>query len=255
MSSNKQSFNKENLDMYLKEVAKEFRKINGKKMRAEIILIGGASILANYGFREMTTDMDAIIRAASAMHEAINRVGDKYNLPNGWLNSDFVKTDSYSSKLIEVSKHYRTFSNIVDIRTVSGEYLIAMKLISARKYKNDLSDVIGILKEHKISGDPITYERIDKALNELYGGWDKISDDTKMFIEEVTNNDIDYDEYFTEKKKEEFEAKETLIDFEGNYPGVLKRDNLDDILKIIKIKKDEQEKNIILRSSNDDRDR
>ena len=33
-------------------------------MSAEIILIGGASILINYGFREMTYDMDAIIKSS-----------------------------------------------------------------------------------------------------------------------------------------------------------------------------------------------
>ena len=38
-------FTKENLDSYLKELAKEFRKKNGTRMPAEIILIGGASIL------------------------------------------------------------------------------------------------------------------------------------------------------------------------------------------------------------------
>ena len=36
---------KENLDNYLKELAKEFRKKNGDRIPAEIILIGGASIL------------------------------------------------------------------------------------------------------------------------------------------------------------------------------------------------------------------
>ena len=44
-------FTKENLDQYLKELAKEFRKRNGKSMPAEIILIGGASVVINYGFR------------------------------------------------------------------------------------------------------------------------------------------------------------------------------------------------------------
>ena len=57
-------FTRENLDRYLKELAKEFRKCNGKSMPAEIILIGGASVVINYGFREMTYDMDAIINAA-----------------------------------------------------------------------------------------------------------------------------------------------------------------------------------------------
>ena len=47
------SFTKENLDSYLKELAKEYRKLNGKTMPAEIILIGGPSVLANYGFRNI----------------------------------------------------------------------------------------------------------------------------------------------------------------------------------------------------------
>ena len=80
--SNK-AFNRDNLDSYLRELAKEFRKINGKKMPAEIILVGGASVLINYGFRDMTNDMDAIIQASSSMKEAINRVADRMNLPNG----------------------------------------------------------------------------------------------------------------------------------------------------------------------------
>ena len=79
-------FTKENLDYYLKELAKEFRKRNGKNTPAEIVLVGGAAILANYGFREMTYDIDAVITASSAMKEAVNTVGDRLGLPNGWLN-------------------------------------------------------------------------------------------------------------------------------------------------------------------------
>ena len=85
-------FTRDNLDSCLKELAKEFRKINGSRIPAEIILIGGASVLINYGFREMTYDMDAIIQASSSMKDAINHVGDRLGLPNGWLNTDFMKT-------------------------------------------------------------------------------------------------------------------------------------------------------------------
>ena len=63
---NEAIFTKENLDGYLKELAKAFRKRNGTSMPAEIILVGGAAILVNYGFRAMTTDIDAIIHAASS---------------------------------------------------------------------------------------------------------------------------------------------------------------------------------------------
>lgn len=76
-------FTRDNLDFYLKELSKEFRKLNGSRMPAEIILIGGASVLLNYGFREMTYDMDAIIQASSSMKDAIQRVGDRMGLPYG----------------------------------------------------------------------------------------------------------------------------------------------------------------------------
>ena len=84
MSSEKQfEFTKENIDLYLKEVAKEYRKQAGKKMPAELVLIGGASVLINYGFRNMTTDIDALIQADSNKKEAINHIDDNYRIQNG----------------------------------------------------------------------------------------------------------------------------------------------------------------------------
>lgn len=47
-------FTKENVDGYLKELAKEYRKMIGSYVPAELILIGGAAVLINYGFREMS---------------------------------------------------------------------------------------------------------------------------------------------------------------------------------------------------------
>ncbi|MCM1040768.1 MAG: DUF6036 family nucleotidyltransferase, partial [Ruminococcus sp.] len=72
LSDSAKGFTKDDIDFYLKKIGKEFRKLNGSKMPAEIILIGGAAILANYGFRDNTYDFDAIIKASSAMKEAIN---------------------------------------------------------------------------------------------------------------------------------------------------------------------------------------
>ena len=126
MSADK-PFTRENLDSYLMELAKEFRKKNGSRMPAEIILMGGASILINYGFREMTYDMDAIIKSSGAMRDAINTVGDRLGLPIGWLNTDFVHTNSYTPRLAEHSKYYKSFANILQIRTVSVEYSLLIK--------------------------------------------------------------------------------------------------------------------------------
>ena len=183
MSSEKQiEFTKENIDTYLKEIAKEYRKQIGKNMPAEMILIGGASVLINYGFRDMTTDIDAVIQAASAMKDVINRIGDRYDLPNGWLNQDFIRTESYSPSLSRFSEYYKTYSNVLTIRTVAAEYLIAMKLRSGRQYKSDLSDVLGILAEHEKKNAPIALEQIQKAVTDLYGSWDALPDTSRNLI-------------------------------------------------------------------------
>ena len=81
MSEQQFEFTKDNIDLYLKELSKEYRKQVGKAMPAELILIGGAAVLINYGFRDMTTDIDALIHAASSMKDAISRVGDRFDLP------------------------------------------------------------------------------------------------------------------------------------------------------------------------------
>lgn len=234
MSSN--SFTKENLDTYLKELAKEFRRLNGKSMPAEIVLVGGAAILTNYGFREMTTDIDAVIHASSSIKDAINHVGDKFDLPSGWLNADFMRTGSYSPKLDEFSVYYKTFYGVLAVRTVAAEYLIAMKLRSGRKYKNDLSDIIGILAEHEKQGTPITFEKIEKAVDDLYGGWKDFPEYSKPFIEDALKHG-DFESVYRSVKNDEIESKDILIDFEKEYPKVARESNINDILKTLKAKK------------------
>ena len=234
------SFGKDQIDGYLKEVAKQYKKLNRKGMPAEITLIGGASILINYGFRESTYDIDALIHAASSMKDAINYVTDTMGLPNGWLNDDFKYTTSYSQRLREFSKYYRTFSNIVTIRTISGEYLVAMKLKAFRQYKHDISDIVGILREHVHSDDPLTFERIDKAVKDLYDGWESMPDSALSMIQSILA-DEDMDALYDAYAQEESAAKDALLTFEDQYPDVLKEDNLSNILSHLMAKQKEDE--------------
>ena len=238
MSADK-PFTKENLDSYLRELAKEFRKKNGNKMSAEIILIGGASILINYGFREMTYDMDAIIKSSGAMKEAINTVGDRLELPVGWLNTDFANTKSYTPRLVEYSKYYKTFANILQVGTVSAEYLVAMKLMAGRQYKNDLSDIVGILIEQEERKKPLSFEVIQKAIVDLYDSYDKVPEDSRVFMEAIYNKE-DLHDFYRQCREIEQENKDTLVGFQENYPGVLNGDNLADVLKAARAKKQEK---------------
>lgn len=231
------AFNKDNLDTYLKELGKLFRKQNGKNATAEIVLVGGAAILVNYGFRDMTTDIDAIIHASSSMKDAINQVGDQYNLPNGWLNADFMRTASYTSKLNEFSQYYKTFSGVLQVRSISAEYLIAMKLRSGRKYKNDLSDIIGILAEHEKRGQAISWERVDQAVVNLYQSWDGIHEEVKSFIQnafEMSN----YGEVFKQVQEQEHLSRDMLVEFPQEYPHTVTESNVDSILSMLTSKKE-----------------
>lgn len=232
-------FTKENLDACLSRLAKEFRKLNGTKVPAEIVLIGGAAVLANYSFRDMTFDIDAVIRASSSMKDAINRVGDEMGLPNGWLNSDFTRTKSYSPKLLQYSEYYKRFGYVLEVRTVSGEYLVAMKLMSGRQYKNDISDVIGILREQKERGKPLTLEMIKTAVCNLYDRWDNLPQDSKELITEVMRNE-QYEALYEQYRINERMAKESLIDFEKQYPGVTNTDNVNDIIRNLKKRKEQE---------------
>lgn len=230
-------FTKDNVDRYLKELSKEFRKINGTKVPAEIVLIGGAAVLLNYGFREMTYDMDAIIQASSSMKDAINNVGDRMGLPNGWLNTDFMKTASYTPKLVQYSQYYKTFSNVLQVRTISSEYLIVMKLMAGRQYKNDLSDVVGILSEQQHAGNNIELDNIKRAATELYDDYENLPETSRAFIEAAYQTENLTDLYI-KIREEEKQNKNILLEFQEDYPSVLNGDNLADILKMAKAKKE-----------------
>lgn len=229
MSAEK-GFTKENLDYYLKELAKEFRKRNGKNMPAEIVLVGGAAILANYGFREMTYDIDAVITASSAMKGAVNAVGDRLGLLNGWLNADFKNTSSYSPKLSQYSKYYRTYSNVLNIRTISAEYLVAMKLMSGRRYKKDLSDIIGILGEQERMGEPLSYQQIDCAVKNLYGGWDNISEYAIQVLKAALDSE-NLKELFMEQEREETLSKQAVFQAQKYEGEKVKESNVDEIIQ------------------------
>lgn len=223
-------FTKENLDYYLKELAKEFRKRNGKNTPAEIVLVGGAAILANYGFREMTYDIDAVITASSALKEAVNTVGDRLGLPNGWLNADFKNTSSYSPKLSQYSKYYRTYSNVLNIRTISAEYLIAMKLMSGRRYKKDLSDIIGILSEQERIGKPLSYQQIDGAVKNLYGGWGNISEYAIQILKTALDSK-NLAELFMEQEQEETLSKQAVLRVRKYEKEKVNESNVDAIIQ------------------------
>lgn len=136
------------------------------------------------------------------MNEIINNVGEKYQLPNDWINTDFIKTNSYTPKLIQYSSYYKSYANgSLVIRTIKDEYLIAMKMMAARKYKHDYSDIFGIIKENP----SLSFDKVMKAVENLYEDSSKIPSEMVAFVKSLFEpNTISYADI--EKGEEETET-------------------------------------------------
>ena len=222
---------KEDIDLYLKELTKVIRKNKrNSDVTYELILIGGASILVNYEFRNSTSDVDCIDVNNILMNDAIIKVAEKYDLPTDWINTDFKITKSYSDKLINYSTYYKTFGNgTLEIRTIKDEYLIAMKLVSGRKYKNDISDIVGIISEIKKERD-ISLCEIEKAVIDLYGDMSKVDSFAYSLLKDCLNNRlVNYEEI----KNLEKQNKDNLLELDGDI-RFLNDDNINYILEKLK---------------------
>ena len=144
------------------------------------------------------------------MKDALTRIRDKHNLPHDWLNTDFKKTTSYSDKLYKFSVYYKTFSNVLTVRIITAKYLLAMKLMSGRAYKYDLSDIVGILREHQLNNTPISRKDVEVALTALY---DKDVNLSAASIEllDIAFNHQDYEELYLQTRNLEIETKKRQI--------------------------------------------
>jgi len=193
-------FDKQFIDECLNELANEYKKLSNIPIK--LIIVGGAAVLINYNFRKSTGDIDVTTITSSLFLEAVKTTAKKLNLYRQWLNDDVKNTASTSKVLENISKPYKLFSEILEVRIVNEEYLIAMKLMAGRIYKYDMSDIIGIMLEHKNIGNEITYEKIDNAIITLYGSWENIPENSKILVDLIFDNK-DYESLYNKVRQEE----------------------------------------------------
>ena len=79
----------------------------------------------------------------------------------------------------------------------------------------------------------------------MYDSYDRIPENSRVFMESVFGKK-DLRGFYQQCRELELENRDVLIEFQDDYPGVLKEDNLADILKAAKNKKEKAKK-----SSND----
>ena len=195
--------------------------------------------MLNYKFRDATQDFDVILKTVSGVTDIIKKFADENGLPRDWMNTDFIKTASYSDMLSDVSKHLWTLNNgTLEIRTVSGVYLIAMKLIAHRDYRNDISDAIGVLIEEREAGTDITFDDIANAYKILYRC--DIPEETAKMVWKFTQLTIpELKEFYNKQMNSEQEHGKKIITYIDQGADINTR-NVDDVIEAIKRKMEEQ---------------
>lgn len=181
--------NKETLEKCFKELANELRKRIKHSFSCELIIVGGASIVLNYNFRLSTMDIDCLDVNDVIMNDIVSPITQKFNIDPFWINTDFMNTKSYSPKIYQYASFYKSYGNgALVVRTIKDEYLLAMKVISGRKYKNDISDIFGTINYHYRNNDRITLKRLDDAIIKLYGSFDNVNEDIYKFAKSIIDN-------------------------------------------------------------------
>lgn len=226
------NINKVQLDNYFNELAKIYKK-RSHGYQFEFIIVGGASILINYDFRAVTNDIDAYYIHSADIKDSIAKISQKFNISPNWLNDDFKTTKSFSNKLSEFSTYYKTYQNILIVRTIKDEYLIAMKLVSARTYKNDISDVVGIINSIRKNGNDITLDIIMKAVKDLYGNSEMISNEIKLTLEKILN-DKNLEKLYQDITEQENKDRQKILASKQTEDKNTNEASINDILKILK---------------------
>ncbi|MCL1848083.1 MAG: DUF6036 family nucleotidyltransferase [Clostridiales bacterium] len=116
----------------------------------EVLLTGGAAMCLVHSARDMTKDIDALYEPKNEINRLVKIIAAQEGLPEDWLN-DSVKgfitegapTDAFLS--LEGLK----------ITVVSPEYLLSMKLMSARYGEIDAEDIRFLMEKLQIRQDYI----------------------------------------------------------------------------------------------------
>jgi hypothetical protein len=130
--------NAEEIKSYLTELNEELRSMD---VKGELCLYGGAVMALAYNARPDTDDVDAIFEPVRYIRRAAGRVAERHGLPKDWLN--------YAVKMFLVphEKHILLDLSHLKVYMPPPDYLLAMKVLSARANTMDRADLEVLIRE------------------------------------------------------------------------------------------------------------
>jgi hypothetical protein len=130
--------NAEEIKGYLTELNEELRSID---IKGELCLYGGAVMALAYNARPDTDDVDAIFEPVRYIRTAAGHIAERHGLHKAWLN--------YAVKMFLVphEKHILLDLSHLKIYIPAPDYLLAMKVLSARADTMDPEDMLVLLRK------------------------------------------------------------------------------------------------------------
>ena len=137
-------FNKDNILIILKELAKRMRK-TFRDVDINIYVVDGASLTLLCDFRESTFDIDVAKNCNMYFRDIALTMEEEFDLNHNWINNDFMFSKSFSPKLVNYIERTYTFSNYIHYHFVKPACIAAMKCLALRFTRNDLSDIVNVV--------------------------------------------------------------------------------------------------------------
>lgn len=142
----------------------------------EVLVAGGSSLILGHTFRSCTEDIDAYINGRG-IRKCIDEVRGLYGLTGDWMNSDVVKSASWSVRVMDNAELVVGYANL-NVYRVCDLDLVCMKLVSFRD--KDIDDLEGLLNDCPY----ITQDMITQRIHYLYGEYpyDKLKKEAILYV-------------------------------------------------------------------------
>ena len=133
----------EDIKSYLTELNEELRSID---VKGEICLYGGAVMALAYKARPDTDDVDAVFEPVRYIRRAAGRIAERHGLPKDWLN--------YGVKMFLVPHEKLILLDLSHLKVYipTADYLLAMKVLSARVNTMDRADLEVLIRVLGLKG-------------------------------------------------------------------------------------------------------
>jgi hypothetical protein len=119
----------------------------------EVSLYGGAVFTLVYGSRDVTKDVDAVVRQSEIAQQLALKVAKELSLPDDWLNDNvkqFLAENEAKRQLNQAD-----FGKGLSVSVPTAKYLLAMKLRACRPplpgYPGDYGDIRFLVRKMNIA--------------------------------------------------------------------------------------------------------